>query len=182
MMLLLGWLNFTRNQRLQLRGLLTYAVSWILLGNILAAAFSSVGPCFYAEFYHDGYFAPLMDELRDGAQEHPIVALTVMRYLLDSLAIDRFGTGISAMPSMHVSIAFLASLVMWQGTRLLWARLLAACFTAATFIASVHLGWHYAVDGLLGVAVIALIWIGVGRFIDRLDGSASGARGTHPPA
>lgn len=171
MMLLLGWLNFTRSQRLQLRGLLTYLLSWAILGNMLATLLSSVGPCFYEHFYQNDHFEPLMQILQEGNEEHPIFALGAMRYLLSSLGKDRLGAGISAMPSLHVTIAFLCFLVTRQGTKHLWLKVLAATFALVIFVGSIHLGWHYALDGIVAIVVVTVIWICAGRFVDWL-GSA----------
>jgi len=169
MMLLLGWLNFTRNQKLQLRGLLTYLLCWAVLGNLTATAFASVGPCFYFEFYGQDTFLPLMQELRAQDGQHRLFAIGSMRYLLEAVGKDRLGAGISAMPSLHVTIAYLCFLVTLGYTRRLWPKFLSGAFAATILIGSVHLGWHYAVDGLVGIAAVTLIWIGTGRFVDWLD-------------
>jgi hypothetical protein len=169
MMLLIGWLNFTRDRKLQLRGLFTYLLSWALLGNFLATALSSVGPCFYSRFYHSDHFEPLMRTLMTTNEEHRLFALGAMNYLLSSIGKDRLGAGISAMPSMHVAIAFLCFLVTLQGTKHLWLKLSAAAFALTIFIGSIHLGWHYAVDSIVAILAVTMIWICVGRFVDWLS-------------
>ena len=35
-------------------------------------------------------------------------------------------------------------------------------------IASIHLGWHYLADGLIGWGGMALIWWGAGAYLDRV--------------
>jgi TRAP-type C4-dicarboxylate transport system permease small subunit len=74
------------------------------------------------------------------------------------------GGGVSAMPSMHVSMAFLFVLLGWRVNRLLGIGALVFC--TAIEVASVHLGWHYAIDGYASVALTGLIWWAVGRALD----------------
>lgn len=168
-MVLLGWLNFTHNQKLQLRGLLSYLLALALVGNGLAIAFSSVGPCFFEEFYGDDRFHELMTRMRETNEVHTILALKAMNYLLSSFGTEKFGSGISAMPSLHVSMAFLCFLVSLESTKRLWPKLLTGAFAATIMVGSVHLGWHYAVDGIAGILGVTLIWIAAGRFVDWVE-------------
>ena len=169
MMLCMGWFCFTRNAALQLRGLLSYLVCWALLGNIVATWLSSVGPVFYQRFFDDDRFVPLIDLLHRTDGEHRLMALGAMRYLTSMIGQDRMGGGISAMPSLHVSIAFLVFLASctYANSRLL--KIATGLFAATIMVGSVHLGWHYAVDGIVGIVAVSLIWWGTGRFVDWLD-------------
>ena len=107
LILLAGWIAFTRNRSLQIKAALTFNLCWFALGGILAAAFASVGPCFYEVFVGSTRFEPLMDRLA-GVNEHwPLFAIGAMDYLVINNGTGRLGAGISAMPSMHVSMAFL---------------------------------------------------------------------------
>lgn len=45
-------------------------------------------------------------------------------------------------------------------------------FAAIILFGSVHLGWHYAIDGLVGGAMALGIWRLSGGIADRLIGSA----------
>jgi PAP2 superfamily len=165
MMLYLGWFCFSRNLVLQLRGLLSYVLCWFFLGNILALTFSSVGPCFYEHFYQNSHFSPLMDRLHATGDQYGLLAIGGMNFLKAVSGKDLFGAGISAMPSLHVAIAFLCFLVAWEYGRHWWAKLLGFLFFAVIAVGSVHLGWHYAVDGIMSVVVTGLIWWGTGRFV-----------------
>ncbi len=66
------------------------------------------------------------------------------------------GSGISAMPSMHISTSVLMALGMGSINKrlaiLFWA------YAAVIQIGSVHLAWHYAIDGYLAAALTLIIW------------------------
>jgi hypothetical protein len=40
-----------------------------------------------------------------------------------------------------------------------------AIYTLLIFLASVHLGWHYAIDGYVSVLVVPLVWWVAGRLV-----------------
>lgn len=147
---------------------MTYFLAWPLLGNLMATWLSSVGPCFYEYFYHDARFEPQMAYLRQANQAWPLMVLEVQQELLQwhRAGSGELGRGISAMPSMHVSIAFLFTLVSWRISRF-WG-LVAILFLALILIGSVHLGYHYAIDGYAGIAGILLLWWLVGLILRRL--------------
>lgn len=170
MMLCMGWFAFTRNTKLQLRGLLSYLLTWAVLGNALATALSSVGPCFVEQFYGDDRFSPLMDRLHViDAEQHRLMALGAMNYLTSNIGKDVVGAGISAMPSLHVSIATLFALACMSYTSSRLLKIVAVLYAATIWVGSVHLGWHYASDGLVGIMVVCLIWWGTGRWVDWLE-------------
>ena len=73
----------------------------------------------------------------------------------------RLGGGISAMPSMHVAMAFLFFLVARRASRILGAILF--IYFLLILIGSVHLAWHYAIDGYFSVVATLLIWFVSGR-------------------
>jgi len=166
-----AWICFTRDQRLQVRGALTYVLTWFLLGNVAAALMSSVGPCFYELYYDDAHFRPLFDTLRDYDAIYGIRAFDAMNWLYENRDVDRFGSGISAMPSLHVGIAFLFWLTVRHAQIARWIQWLAGAFVLVIWVGSVHLGWHYAVDGLFSIGGVTLIWWGAGWFVAWCEGS-----------
>lgn len=165
MFLTLSWFCFTRDAALQLRGLLCFLLSWSVLGGAAAVGLSSVGPCFYQQFYGSDRFVPLMSTLHAMHAETPLTAVGAMDYLIASLGKDRFGAGISAMPSLHVTIAMLSSLAVYEYSRSRALKTLSGLFTLAISIGSVHLGWHYAWDGIFGIIAVTLFWWGSGRLV-----------------
>lgn len=59
------------------------------------------------------------------------------------------GGGISAFPSMHVAIAAWLALVLRDRG---WAKV-GIAYLVAVFACSFILGWHYAADGIGGMAI-----------------------------
>ena len=163
------WQAFSlRDPVLRMRFLLTFVLAWVLLGTLAAVLLSSAGPCYYGRVTElADPFVPLMESLRAANESFPVWALAVQERLWQTYESGGYalGSGISAMPSLHVATAFLYALVGWHTHRALGAVL--GAFALAILIGSVHLGWHYAIDGYAGIAGIWLIWRGVGWALAR---------------
>jgi hypothetical protein len=86
---------------------------------------------------------------------------------------NALGGGISAMPSLHVGVALFAVLVAFRQSRRVWVRGIAVAYLAVIYVGSIHLGWHYASDGLVAGAGMAVIWVSAGRFADAMCASSS---------
>ena len=67
------------------------------------------------------------------------------------------------MPSMHVSVAFLFALFGWHVSR--WLGIVATIYCVVILLGSVHLGYHYAVDGYVAIVATFIIWITAGLFV-----------------
>lgn len=157
-----------RDTRLRMQFLLSFVVTWILLGTLGAIWFSSMGPCYYPSFEPEsGPYAPLMAYLREAGEQVPVWALNVQQMLWNDYQASKtgIGSGISAMPSMHVATAVLLALFGWRHSRQAGAAL--TLYAILIMIGSVHLGWHYAVDGYVGAVGAAAVWWLVGRFLVR---------------
>lgn len=178
------WQAFRQgDDRLRLQFFLSLILGWILLGSVLATLLASAGPCYFGRVtgLPDPY-EPLMEYLRHVDDSYAVWALDAQETLWRNYAKGGVivGSGISAMPSMHVAIATLMALVSWRVRR--WLGVVMSAYAVGIMIGSVHLGWHYAVDGYLGAAGMIAIWWGAGRFVEWKErrgraSSASGAAG-----
>lgn len=145
---------------------LTFILIWAILGNFLAVLLSSAGPVYYARVTGlASPFQPLMEYLHAADQTASVMALYVQEQLWSSYVQNGLATlgGITAMPSMHVATSLSFALVGYAHNRKLGHLLL--LFTFIVQIGSVHLGWHYAIDGYVGAIGTLLVWWCVGRFL-----------------
>jgi hypothetical protein len=163
------WLAFNMERRqLRMQFMLSFVLSWMLLGNVMAMAFSSVGPCFYQHVVAGpDPFAGLMHYLDEANGKVPLLVLDVQNMLWHSYATHTGSNAlsISAMPSMHVASSVLLALFGWRLNRA--AGIALTTFAVLIQIGSVHLGWHYALDGYAGAAGAILIWIFCGKLVQR---------------
>lgn len=144
------------------RFFLAFGGAWFFLGFIGAWIGSSAGPCFlgYLNMAGAEEFTGLMDRLRhasistNAAVNAPGWQQVLVRaYLSEEYA---FGMGISAMPSLHNAIAVLYALAARRIGKLIGWFMVA--YAVAIFIGSVHLGWHYAIDGVIAALGMWAIW------------------------
>ncbi|MCE3262180.1 MAG: hypothetical protein K0R43_1259 [Pseudoduganella sp.] len=163
------WLAFNMERRvLRMQFMLSFVLSWVVLGNVLALFFSSVGPCYYGHVVAGADpFAAQMALLREADQRIPVLALQVQDMLWSDYSANA-GTNalsIAAMPSMHVATAVLLALLGWRLNRA--AGIALTVFAALVMVGSVHLAWHYALDGYVGGLGAWIIWRACGRIAQR---------------
>ena len=161
-----GIFVFSRDPKFQIRGALTFHICWFALGICLATYWASVGPWFYDQTYGGSHFADLSAVLAKTHEDKGLVAVYAMKFLERSAGVPKLGAGISAMPSLHVSMAFFGFLLAMHYPRLRWLKIVTALFTVAIVVGSVHLGWHYLSDGLVSILLTWIIWIATGRLVD----------------
>jgi hypothetical protein len=148
-----------------MRFLWTYVASWISLGWLGALLFSSVGPLYFHDFYPDlpDPYQPLIEHLKTTLEGQAFVYFDITKRLLlwarNDYMLDT--NALSAMPSMHVGIAWLMFLY-WRGVNR-FASLLSAMYFAVMMVGSIYLGFHYAIDGYVAVAGVTLIWWAIPR-------------------
>jgi membrane-associated phospholipid phosphatase len=131
----------------------------------MATLTPSVGPCFYGRVYHVDPYANLMRQLYAINSTYHLNELILQHRLWVDHAheVIAVGSGVSAMPSMHVSVATVTGLFL-RRIRLGW---LGAFWVGAIWIGSIHLGWHYASDGLVAILGTILVWKAVSYILDQ---------------
>lgn len=162
------------------RFFLSFTAAWVILGVAGAYLGSSAGPCYTALVGASsaGDYAALMARLREYSESYATLgAVEWQAVLWDAHANRNYsaGMGISAMPSLHNAIAVLYALALARFGRV-WA-IAGWLFAAAIFAGSIHLAWHYAVDGLVSSVAMVGIWWLAGRYLDR-SGYAAAVRET----
>ena len=122
---------------------LASCLSWSIGGVLLAAMSWSVGPCYLGDLTVPGY------ELRP-------VSFMLQSGLLDAWSHGRAGGGISAFPSLHVTMTTVC--VCWLWAFGWWPRLFGLVYLAFIALGSVALAWHYAVDAWAGIVLGLFFW------------------------
>lgn len=145
---------------------LSTILSFIMIGCIAANYFSSAGPCYYkwVKSGSDPYqelrsrLEKQNLDLRRFSESMNLYSLDAQDYLLSASQAGRlvYGGGISAMPSMHVSTAVLAMIIGIHIGRVI--GVVFALGVLLTWVGSIHLGWHYSVDGIVAFTMTLMIY------------------------
>lgn len=147
-----------KNEDLRRRFLAAYLLAWIVNGTIAACLTMSAGPAFYGAVTGDPHrFGGLVSYLQFDRM-NPLSAAWGQQLLWTNYQRhgSYFGAGISAFPSLHVTMAVLFALFGWNLHRRLGYGLMA--FAGTILLGSIHLGWHYAVDGAFAIASTCGMW------------------------
>lgn len=144
--------------------IISFILVWVIGGNILAILLSSAGPCYFEYIVSQPLYQELFEILNQQDKflyeqyNLNIWVLNIQAFLWDNHLINgvEMGSGISAMPSMHVSMSVLGALATYRINRYLGYFMWLYALTIQ--IGSVHLGWHYAVDGYVGAIFTICIW------------------------
>jgi membrane-associated phospholipid phosphatase len=142
---------------LRLTFLLAIGLNWVIGGVLIATLLPAAGPVYLERIAGDPSFVPLIERLQAQAAQGRIVALEIQEWLwagYTDKSVD--AAGISAFPSLHVAIPATCAMLAMAADRvvgwLLWI------FTLTVLVGSVHLGWHYAVDGIGGLLLAFGCW------------------------
>lgn len=156
---------FDPNVQRRRQYMLTYVLIWIVLGTVLAIIFSSAGPCYMADLENGNTaYLPLMSQLESVANQTPLFSQFLQSKLWFAYS-QNVGTryGISAMPSLHVAHVVLLVFLARRHGKLLTN--IAVGYAIIIMVGSVHLGWHYAVDGYAAALATLALWRASGWWV-----------------
>lgn len=155
---------FVRRPEMRARLILCWLAVWIVIGSAAAWLLASAGPIFYdsAVAPNASFHALNVDLMRIAAEVRRLGlqmgAPEFQPIVLAGLRDGHYHSagGISAMPSVHVSMAALFAIAGFQVNRLT-GRIMTV-LAAIIWVGSVDLGWHYACDGIVGTAMVWALW------------------------
>jgi hypothetical protein len=155
----LSWQCINPNRRQRTRFFVAFALTIVVLGTMIAHLMASGGPVFYGGLVPgDDPFADLRRQLLELHQQIPLTAVYLEQAVWENHASGAraFWIAMSAMPSIHVAMPALFGLALWTQSRML--SLAAWAYTLIIVVGSVHLGWHYALDGYVALIGTAALW------------------------
>ena len=127
-----------------------YCLVW-MLGGAMYVAWPTLGPIYYrpSRFWLEQ--APYATYLQE------MLMRDYVRFRTDpSFYTVKLYQGVAALPSLHVGVLalFAIATARWRAVSVfLWA------LVAVTFVGSIALGWHYAVDGYAGALIALVSWV-----------------------
>jgi hypothetical protein len=157
-----------RDPTLRMQYLLCTTLLWAVLGNVGSVLLASGGPVYYGRLtgLSDPY-VPLFQYLDAANGEWFNFSRRIQEKLwgmyLENGRDGIISNSISAMPSLHLASSCAFYLVA-RGTNR-WLGRAFLVFLVLMLLGSVHLGWHYAIDGYAGIGGAIAMWWACGRLV-----------------
>ncbi|MCB1380858.1 MAG: phosphatase PAP2 family protein [Alphaproteobacteria bacterium] len=155
-----AWFWFGFQARLteeRTRFFLAYMMTWWIGGGLLSVAFSSAGPVYLDRLgVNPNPYTGLFAYLDQVHAQLNLGSANIQQALWDGYVGKIPAMGISAFPSMHNATAALFVMAFWKTSRA--AGIAFIVYGIIILLGSIHLGWHYAVDGYGGVLIALLCW------------------------
>lgn len=141
--------------------MLSYFLLWSVAGPVIHTLLPAGGPIFYDDLGYGSRFSGIL---------LPEEVVRTANYLWSVYGGEQFapGAGISAMPSLHIATTVWMVLATYVLARRWFAAMSAAGLLI--FLLSISLGWHYAVDGIVGGGAALLCYAGTRRLFERSAG------------
>jgi membrane-associated phospholipid phosphatase len=124
-----------------------FALCWFF-GILMAYAFPTVGPCFQepALFNHLPYTE--VTKMQEDLWRHKL--------FLDAHPQDpRPVYLISGVPSLHLAVPLLNAILLWPVNKFL--SIMSWIFVSLTAVTTVYFGWHYIIDDIASVLLVAIV-------------------------
>jgi hypothetical protein len=127
-----------------------YCLLW-MLGGVMYVTWPTLGPIYYRSSRFWLEQAPYATYLQE------MLMRDYVRFRTDpTFYTVKLYQGVAALPSLHVGVLalFAITTARWRAlSALLWL------LTAITFVGSLALGWHYAIDGYAGALLALGAWV-----------------------
>lgn len=158
------------DSRIGWRYLTSYLTLWSLQGTLIAYLLPAAGPALHGGMHPESKNFSALKHLLESQdlflRAHGAPGLYSVEYQHGLIALFgrasiTIGGGISAMPSLHNAMAVLFACAAWSiGRR---TGMIATAYALLIWFGSIHLGWHYAADGIVAAIVTVTTWLGIGQ-------------------
>lgn len=173
------WAAVVKDHLLRARLIASWIGVWLFIGGVAAWLLASAGPMFYPHLVGpDASFAQLHDRIAELGRLAQLEGSRIATPMGHVALLNRYvegsfvsGFGISAMPSVHVSMATLFAIGGFVMHR--WLGWVMTAYAVLIWVGSVYLGWHYATDGIVGAAMTIGLWKLTGKLVEPFEGRVS---------
>ena len=155
------FVSYQQFQMKKIKFLVSFLLTWFVVGVVCALLLSSCGPCFYTHFYShpipglQSYLNQLksIESLGWGIESHQVQQSLLREFQTANWASF---SGITAAPSLHVGCIFLLYFYVRE-FYCRWANLFLV-YAVWVWMATVVLAWHTIIDGAIACILVKVIY------------------------